>query len=232
MTVHECQSAAELVQRLASWLGLQLHAALQARGQASLAVSGGKSPVPLFHALRQQPLDWARVRITLVDERCVPTDHADSNTALVREHLLQGAAAAARFVPWFDTLPEPLDDAALSALAQHASERIATEIGVLDMVVLGMGEDAHTASLFPGAPGLDEALRSTGPVAWTRPGTAPHARLTLSLPALRQARMRVLPLQGPTKRLVFQRACLAEDPQLPISLLLHSPDAPTEVWLA
>ena len=102
MNQHPCNTPAELAQRLAAWIGLRLHQAIDGRGHAVLAVSGGKSPVPLFEALRAQPLEWSRVSITLVDERCVPHDHADSNTALVLAHLMQGAAAAATFVPWFD----------------------------------------------------------------------------------------------------------------------------------
>ena len=101
MTEQICNTPVELAQRLAAWIGLRLHGAIEARGHAVLAVSGGKSPLPLFQALRSQPLAWSRVTITLVDERCVPHDHLDSNTALVRTHLMQGAAAAATFVPWW-----------------------------------------------------------------------------------------------------------------------------------
>jgi 6-phosphogluconolactonase len=113
-----------------------------------LAVSGGKSPVPFFHALRSQPLDWSRVMITLVDERFVPADHPDSNAALVREHLLQDAAAAARFLPLVgDARDDVAELAAANAAYQHPT-----------VAVLGMGEDGHTASLFPGATALADGL--------------------------------------------------------------------------
>jgi len=232
VTEHPCNNGAELARRLASWLGLTLHEAVQARGHAVIAVSGGTSPVPLFHALRQQPLDWSRVTITLVDERCVPHDHADSNTALVLAHLMQGAAAAATFVPWFDTVPERPDDHDLDALAHAASQRLATQPWPLDVAVLGMGEDGHTASLFPGAAGLAKALHGSGPVAWTRPLNAPHARLTLTLPALLATRELVLPLLGPAKLRVYQQARLHADDHLPISLLLHQHQTPLQVWMA
>ncbi|MBL0919037.1 MAG: 6-phosphogluconolactonase [Hydrogenophaga sp.] len=227
-----CNTPAELAQRLAAWIGLRLHDAIRERGHAVLAVSGGKSPLPLFEALRAQPLDWSRVTITLVDERCVPHDHADSNTALVRTHLLQGPAAAATFVPWFDSVPDPLDDKALQAMADSAIARLATQPWPWDMAVLGMGEDGHTASLFPGAPGLSHALHGNGPVAWTRPLDAPHARLTLTLPALLATRELVLPLIGPAKLRVYQQARLSEDDTLPISLVLHQHQTPVRVWLA
>ena len=232
MNQHPCNTPAELAQRLAAWIGLRLHQAIEQRGHAVLAVSGGKSPVPLFEALRAQPLDWSRVSITLVDERCVPHDHPDSNTALVRAHLLQQGAAAASFVPWFDALPDPLDDKALQALADAASQRLAREPWPWDLAILGMGEDGHTASLFPHAPGLQQALHASGPVAWTRPLNAPHARLTLTLPALLATRELVLPLIGPAKLRVYQQARLSEDDTLPISLVLHQHQTPVQVWLA
>ncbi|NIM43229.1 MAG: 6-phosphogluconolactonase [Hydrogenophaga sp.] len=232
MNQHPCNTPAELAQRLAAWIGLRLHQAIEQRGHAVLAVSGGKSPVPLFEALRTQPLEWSRVSITLVDERCVPHDHADSNTALVRAHLLQQNAAAASFVPWFDGLPDTLDDKALKTLADGASHRLAREPWPWDLAILGMGEDGHTASLFPHAPGLQQALHASGPVAWTRPLNAPHARLTLTLPALLATRELVLPLIGPAKLRVYQQARLSEDDTLPISLVLHQHQTPVQVWLA
>ena len=232
MNEHICNSPAELARDLAAWIGQRLHAAIAARGHAVLAVSGGKSPLPLFQALRKQPLDWSHVSVTLVDERCVPHDHLDSNTALVRHHLLQEAASAATFVPWFDTLPAELDDAALQTLADGASARLATAPWPWDLAVLGMGEDGHTASLFAAAPGLKQALRASGPVAWTRPPNAPHARLTLTLPALLATRELVLPLLGPSKLRVYQQARLREDDLLPISLILHQHQTPVSVWLA
>lgn len=233
--LHPCATPAALAHGLSAWIAGRLREALAARGHAVLAVSGGKSPVPLFEALRQQALDWSRLSVTLVDERCVPPDHADSNTALVRTHLLQGPAAAASLVPWFDTLPagfDPADDAALQRLADAANARLDRQPWPWDVAVLGMGEDGHTASLFPHADGLDHALHASGPVAWTRPATAPHARLTLTLPALLATRELVLPLIGPTKLRVFQQARLAQDETLPVSHLLHQHHTPVHIWLA
>lgn len=228
ITEHTHATPTAIVEHIAD----ALRAAIAARGQASLAVSGGKSPIPMFEALRGQDLDWARVTVVLVDERIVPHDHADSNTALVREHLLHDAAAAARFVPFFETLPALLDDSALDTLVAGGDARLADVPWPLDLVVLGMGEDGHTASLFPAAPGLAHALSAPGPLAWVRPATAPHARLTLTLPALQASRERLLSIAGAAKLAVYRQARLREDPALPVSLLLHQPSSPTSVWAA
>ena len=154
---------------IAAHIADALRAAITARGQASLAVSGGKSPIPMFEALREQDLDWSQVSIVLVDERVVPRDHADSNTALVARHLLQGKAAAARFVPFFRELAPLFNAEVLDALVQDAETRIASLHWPLDVAVLGMGEGrAHRldvpwrAGLRPGhryrpAPGLGRA---------------------------------------------------------------------------
>lgn len=217
---------------LAQTIADELRAAIAERGEASLAVSGGRSPIVLFEQLRAQVLDWSRVKVTLVDERCVPHDHADSNTALVRQHLLQDAAAAASFVPLFDALPADLNDAVLPRLVNDANQRLSALSFPLDVVVLGMGEDGHTASLFPAAPGLDNALASPGPIAWVRPATAPHARLTLTLPVLLMARHVHLPLSGEAKLTVYQAASKGANPALPISLLLNSPACAVQVWIA
>ena len=171
--------------------------------------------------------------MVLVDERCVPHTHPDSNTALVRQHLLQGPAAEATFVPFFEDLPEcELSDAALAALAQAAQQRLAALPWPLDVGILGMGEDGHTASLFPHAPGLAQALSSPERVAWVRPSTAPHARLTLTLHALRSARELHLSVAGETKRAVLARAQAGIVADHPVSYVLQAGGAPVQVWAA
>lgn len=219
-------------EQLARQIAQALRDAIAARGWATLAVSGGKSPMALFEQLRDQALDWSQVTVLLVDERCVPHDHADSNTALVRQHLLQGGAAAATLATLFDTVPADLNDAALLDLVASANQRLSAIPFPLDVVVLGMGEDGHTASLFPNAPGLAQALTSAGPIAWVRPNTAPHARLTLTLPVLLAARHLHLPIAGDAKRWVYQAAAQASNPALPISLLLNHPACTVQVWIA
>jgi 6-phosphogluconolactonase len=216
---------------IAAHIAAALRAAIAARGQASLAVSGGKSPIPLFEALREQALDWSAVSVVLVDERVVPRDHADSNTALVACHLLQGRAAAARFLPFFGELPATFNAEVLDTLVNDAERRIAALPWPLDVAVLGMGEDAHTASLFPGAPGYARAIATDRRLAWMVPETAPHARLTFTLSALLASRELVLSLAGETKEFVYRRAARARDEALPVSLILHNTQTPVSVWI-
>jgi len=212
-----------------------LRAAIAARGLASLAVSGGKSPIPLFEALREQDVDWAKVTVVLVDERVVPRDHEASNTALVARHLLQGKAAAAHFCPFFRELAPVFNAEVLETLVSDATGRITDLPWPLDVVVLGMGEDAHTASLFPGAPGFDHAITTRDRLAWVLPEQAPipapHARLSFTLHALLQARELLLSIRGETKLVVYRRAAEKADPTLPISLILNQTQTPVSVFI-
>lgn len=211
-----------------------LRAAIAARGQASLAVSGGKSPIPMFEALREQDLDWSKVGIVLVDERIVPRDHEASNTALVTRHLLQGKAAVARFWPFFRELAPQFNAEVLDALVVDAEERIAGLPWPLDIAVLGMGEDAHTASLFPGAPGYARAIATDERLAWVVPERAPipapHARLTFTLHALLASRELLLSIAGASKLAIYERASQEADEALPISLILNQSQTPVSVW--
>ena len=216
---------------IAAHIADTLRAALFARGQASLAVSGGKSPIPMFDALREQDLDWSRVTVVLVDERVVPRDHEASNTALVARHLLQGRAAAARFLPFFREVTPQFSAEVLDALVSDATERISELPWPLDVAVLGMGEDAHTASLFPGAPGYARAIAVEDRLAWVVPDTAPHARLSFTLRALLQSRELLLSISGETKLAVYRRAAEKADPALPISLVLNQNQTPVHVWI-
>ncbi len=228
---HHLDTDAALADALAGDVAARLRAAIDQRGRALLAVSGGRSPIPFLQALRQAPLDWATVTVVLVDERCVPPTHTDSNTALVHQHLLQGDAAAARFVPFFEAVPAALDDAALRALQQQAEARLDALPWPLDVAVLGMGLDGHTASLFPGAPGTAQALTTAAHCAWVRPLDANHPRLTLTLATLLQARHLALQMAGPAKQAVYARARRGADPRLPVSLLLCQNTTPIAAWI-
>ncbi|NWF48627.1 6-phosphogluconolactonase [Hydrogenophaga sp. D2P1] len=227
VTEHPNATPAALAEHIAN----ALRSAIAARGQASLAVSGGKSPIPLFEALREQDLDWSKVSVVLVDERVVPRDHADSNTALVARHLLQGRAAAARFLLFFRELAPTFNAEVLDALVRDAEERIAILPWPLDVVVLGMGEDAHTASLFPGAPGYARAIATDQRLAWVVPDTAPHARISFTLSALLAARELVLSITGESKLAVYRRAAQKADEALPISLVINQTQTPLSVWM-
>ncbi len=227
---HRYPNTDSQVQALALSIAQQLQAALLERGQATLAVSGGRSPIALFQTLRQAALDWAHVSITLVDERCVPEDHPDSNARLVREHLLADRAAAARFVSWLPGVPQP-DALTPDALAQHANQRLGLLPPPWDVAVLGMGDDGHTASWFPNSPGLAQAMHQGQAVSWVRPGHAPHLRLTLTRAAVLACRHLHLAIAGATKLAVYSQARQGETLDLPVSVALARA-ASLDVWIA
>lgn len=220
--------------QLALDIAQRLRAAIAARGVAVLSVSGGKSPIALFEALRVQPLDWARVRVTLVDERCVPPTHADSNAHLVRTHLLQNAAQQAQFV---DMCADHASTTHSPAAQAHAASMALVAAGDCDVLVLGMGADGHTASLFPDAPNLKEALDLHNTLACVSielahpPANAPYARISQSLARILSARHIVLPLSGADKQQTLALAWQAPNPQYPVSYVLHQTQTPVALWL-
>lgn len=227
-------SAERLASAMAQSIAQYLQQALADRGQALLSVSGGQSPVAMFEVLRQQPLDWSRVHVTLVDERCVPTRHEASNARLVRAHLLQGAASAARFTPLVPQEDGPLPLATeLAAAASFALQAL----GPADVLVLGMGADGHTASLFAGGQELVQALDLACPQACLPmhldplPANAPFARVTQTLAQLLSSRQLVLPVVGADKLATLRLALQARSECLPVSCVLHQAQAPVALWV-
>ncbi len=214
MRLFEHPTPMDQAEALAISIGNALELAVRVKGWAVLAVSGGRSPVAMFERLRHRHVRWDAVTITLVDERVVPPDHADSNAALVRAHLLREAAASAAFVPL-------IADAQDAAAPAQAVARANAAFRQPDVVVLGMGEDGHTASLFPDAPELQDALSEPQPgYAITHPTVAPHARITLNLAALLAAERVFLSVSGAAKAAVLARALQGPTPSLPVSLVL------------
>jgi 6-phosphogluconolactonase len=215
-----------LARELAADIAGNLTAAIGARGLASLVVSGGRSPVRLFEILRTQPLDWDHVCVALADERWVPPDDAASNERLVRDVLLKDHAASARFLGLKNGAPTP-DLGAVSAW-----ETFARVPRPFDAVILGMGDDGHTASLFPGSPNLPRALNPAavaGCVGMWAP-VAPQPRLSLNLTALLDSRRIVVLITGESKWRTFAAACAAgpvED--MPIRAVLRQSRTPVDV---
>jgi len=234
LTVHTV-SQNELNVQLAQDIAQRLTTAIQARGYAVLSVSGGKSPVALFAALRVMDINWSHVRVTLVDERCVPRTHPDSNALLVQTHLLQDLAAKAQLVFMVASMTEPLSPPSVQAKVAGIA---LSEAGTADVLVLGMGADGHTASLFPDAPNLADALdlRNTqGCVAIeleNPPSNAPYARITQTLLQILTSRHIVLPLTGADKLNTLQQAWRQADPAWPISFVLQQTQTPVALWLA
>ena len=211
-----------LAQALAQSVADDLRAALAERRGASLALSGGNTPRAFMQALALQPLDWPRIAVTLVDERWVPESNARSNAALLKANLLHGPAAAARFVPLYRDAPEPEQ-----ALVEIESD-LATLPSPFDALVLGMGNDGHTASFFPGGDHLAAAL-DPSTTAVLLPMRAPDAgepRITLTLPPILAARHLYLHIEGAGKRQVLADALSGEGPgaAYPVrSVLEHAP---------
>lgn len=219
MVAHSLKDTEQQAQMLAGAVAQALRFALHTEGEASLLVPGGRSPVAFLECLSEQGLDWAKVRVSLTDERWVAPDHPASNEALVRRHLLQNEAASAQFV----SLYAPA--ANLSKAAQKADQALACFQRPIDVVVLGMGEDGHTASLFPDSPGLHEALASDCPsrcVPMLAPAE-PQQRLSLSYPILASARQQYLLIQGHGKFLALSRALHTTALHMPVQAFLHHP---------
>ena len=169
-----------LSRTLSAQLAANLRDAIAARGLASLVVSGGRSPIKLFESLRTQSLDWSRVCIALADERWVDPSDPDSNEKLIRDVLLKEEAASARFIGLKNAAPTP-DLGAVSAW-----ETFARVPRPFDAVVLGMGDDGHTASLFPRSPNLASALNPAavaGCVGMRSPVPAPALEFELECAA-------------------------------------------------
>lgn len=229
---HHAESAEVLALDLAGFVAQRLREGLDERGQALLVVSGGSTPMPFFKALSGMDLDWARVWVTLADERWVPPDHADSNERLVRQGLLQGPAAKARFLPLFNGAASP------EAAQVAVDEALASLPWPADVVVLGMGGDGHTASLFPHAPALPNALADGAgprclPVVAPVVPNVPVPRLSLTRRALLDAGHLVVHVTGASKlALIKQAMCDGPIEQWPIRLALHQSQVPCEVFHA
>jgi 6-phosphogluconolactonase len=218
-----------LIEALARRIGdlLEAGAARGGHGGASLLVSGGSTPIPLFTRLAGMNLPWQKVTISLVDERWVEPTSRDSNENLVRTHLLQHQAARARFIP----MKTP------DATAAEGEENCAAALRAIprpyDCLILGMGNDGHTASLFPGADNLAAAtsLHSQKICMAMQPVAAPHQRMTLTLAAILHSRQIVLHLQGEEKKRVLARAMEAGDPQeMPIRFILRQESTPLAIY--
>jgi 6-phosphogluconolactonase len=223
---------AEAAEAAAAHLAGALEDAVSARGRTSFAATGGRTPAPVYAVLRRAPLDWARVTVTLSDERWVDEGSTDSNARLVRETLLTGPAAAAAFVPLKSDAPTP------EAGAAEVEARLAALPWPLDAAMLGMGDDGHVASLFPHNPALAAAMALDNPrrcaaIPAGPNGLAPaQPRLSLTLAAILAARSVLVFVAGDDKWRVLQEALAGDDAAaMPVRAVLAGP-APVRVICA
>ena len=223
----EFSNSKYLVQKLSTRIIDHLSDGIKRRGQASLAVSGGTTPVPLFQFLSRMDLEWGKVVITLVDERWVDVTEGDSNEHLVRTCLLQNKAASALFssMKIFGKSTEEAE--------QECSVRYQSVPMPFDVVILGMGSDGHTASLFPGAENLAAAVNMHSDKACMSiiPAAAPHERMTLTLPAILNSRDIIIHITGEEKRKVYDKA-VSDGPseEMPIRYVLRQKEVPVTIY--
>jgi 6-phosphogluconolactonase len=206
---------------LASRIAGELGAFLRRDGRASLCVPGGTTPGPVFDVLSAAELDWANVSVFLNDERWVDETSPRSNTRLLRERLLRGRAAVAQLVPLYAPAARPEDalDQLSAGIAPHLP---------ISVLLLGMGADMHTASLFPGADRLAEALAADAPPLMAlRANAAGEPRITLTAPALQSAFHIHILIRGAEKRAALERAQSLSPADAPVRVVL---DAATVHW--
>ncbi|MGK0249906.1 MAG: 6-phosphogluconolactonase [Oleispira sp.] len=206
-----------LAKKLALSVSKQLKACLTEKNKACLAVSGGTTPIEFFKQLSQQQLDWAKVTVILVDERWLPVDHKDSNEKLVRDYLIQNHAKKAYLLGLknSDELP--------SQGIMDCETQLRIQIDHIDVVVLGMGLDGHTASWFANSVQLP-ALLDSDTAAWCLPvedDFLPQPRMSLTWRFIKRAEKIYLHFTGAEKNKVFAQACEVYSEQLPVSHVLH-----------
>lgn len=227
-TEHLHVDAGALAAALAGRLEAIVRDAIDARGQAVLALAGGRTPFPAYRALAPRELDWRRVVLMPTDERCVPHGHPACNLREMRNAF--AAAAGVR------VLPLTVEDGDPDHSEAHARAMLLQYPDHFDAVVLGMGGDAHTASLFPGAANLAAALDPGGAADACRldpvplPPEAPFPRITLTAARLLRTRNLLLALTGGGKHAVLRQAQASQDPlRHPVGAILHAPGADVHI---
>lgn len=201
---------------LANVIAGQLADFLRREGRASLCVPGGTTPGPIFDTLSGVDLDWANVAVFLNDERWVPEDSPRSNTRLLRERLLRSKAAAAQMIPLYAAADAPEEK--LEELAEGLRPHLP-----ISVLLLGMGADMHTASLFPGADRLADALAPDAPILLPmRAEAAGEPRITLTAPVLKGAMNIHILIVGNEKRAALERAQTLPVEEAPVRAVLDN----------
>lgn len=214
MKVVDYPDAEMMMMNLADILASELKNCLLVHDHASFAVPGGTTPGPIFDSLCAVDLDWSRVHVMLTDERWVPETSDRSNTKLLRERLLVERAAAATYVPLYADAETPEEK--LPELAAVLTPELP-----ISVMLLGMGADMHTASIFPGADQLDLALHGDDRLVAMRAPGAPEPRITLSASVLKSAMSRHIVIVGGEKREALERARHLPPEQAPVAAILN-----------
>ena len=220
MNIQEYPDRELLAMGLADVLASELKNCLLIHPWASFVVPGGTTPGPIFDSLCAADLDWSRVHVMLSDERWVPVDHDRSNAKLLKERLFVDRAADAKFIP-FHMDGETPDTAAPKLSAQLAEQM------PISLLVLGMGADMHTASLFPGAVGLADMLADDSPLVVPVSVEGQEPRISFSGPALAGAMAKHLVIYGQEKRAALEAAQAMDPINAPIRAVM---DGMTVHW--
>jgi 6-phosphogluconolactonase len=218
---------ADLADALANEVSSHLANAIARRGAGFLAVSGGTTPALFFGALSKRKIAWEKVFVTLIDERFVPANSPRSNAGLVMANLLQNEAAFARFVPLYR------DDADIDHAARSEDAELRSLPWPLDVAILGMGTDGHTASFFPDADNLETLLdpQSSRILLPVHAPSAGEPRLTLTAARIVEAGFIALHIEGAGKRTAFE-AAIEQNGKKPIGAVIDMAATPVEVFWA
>ncbi|MDT8399628.1 MAG: 6-phosphogluconolactonase [Pseudomonadales bacterium] len=228
--LHEFINSDLLNERLATEVAALLEAAIAARGFANLAVSGGKTPRNLYRILAKKNLAWSQVNLLLVDERWVANDSADSNEHMLRECLLQDAARAAHYISI-----RPGQELSAASLRDIENTLMNAQALPFDVLLLGMGDDGHIASLFPCADEIYPAMAADNPALLMKisPQTVPYDRISFTLKVLLQSRKTFLLLLGAGKRQILKQALAGDNiMQMPVRALLGARDLDLDIYWA
>ena len=215
---YSSNNSESLASDLCQNIGEILTEAIRKRGRASMAVSGGSTPIKLFKEFSLLKIDWTKIDLTLVDDRWIDPKNADSNELLVRTHLIKNKAAMVNFIPLkndFKTAKE----------GQIYSEKMLRKITLpFEVVVLGMGSDGHTASLFPCSEGLSDAMDLNNPkkLISISPKTASYERISLTAKVIIESKNIFLHLNGSNKLHTLESAMEFRDSsKMPIYAFLE-----------
>ncbi|WAC47937.1 6-phosphogluconolactonase [Asticcacaulis sp. SL142] len=237
LPVHVFASVDEAVTHVIDQIAVTLESEVASKGHALITGAGGSTPKAVYEGLSGLNLDWSKITITQVDERFVPLDNASSNTLMMATALTPAIEAGLNFV----TLIQDLDDAgecAKKAEAVLRSIETADDEAIFDLTLLGMGADAHYASIFPGHAINAEIYNTTAlvlPVAPSGTEAEPKLpRITLTVPALNRSKRILLLITGAEKLEVLRSAILSDDPYTsPIGAFIAQSPVPVDVvWAA